>query len=47
MVKWLGRYKADESDVESLLAGKIEMRIRNFGEMETKILFKWGAGVLE
>lgn len=33
----LGKLQTNESDVESLFAGKMEMRIRNFGEMGTKM----------
>lgn len=45
MVECWGSYKLDESDVESLFAGKMEMRIRNLGELGTKTLVKWGSGV--
>lgn len=41
----LGKLEVDKSDVESLFAGKMEMRIRNFGEMRTKMLVKWESGV--
>lgn len=41
----LGMLQTSESVVESLFAGKMEMRIRNFWEMRTKMLVKWGSGV--
>lgn len=42
---WEVTDKQDESDVESLFAGKMEMKMRNFWEMGTKMHVKCWTGV--